>query len=62
MFMPSSQQLELKGNATLQQAGSTIKSEQILYDVDARQVRADGKQDRVRMEFDVVNTPITKEP
>lgn len=62
VFMPSSQQLELRGNATLQQGGSTIESEQILYDVDARQVRADGKQDRVRMEFDVVTTPATEEP
>ena len=58
IFAPGSKQLTLNGNASLQQGGNTIRSEQILYDVAARQIRADGKQDRVRMEFDVQEKPV----
>ncbi len=57
VFNPSSKQLELTGSATLQQGGNTISSELIRYDVAARQIRADGKQDRVRMEFNVTEQP-----
>ena len=60
VFAPGSKQLELTGNATLQQGDNIIRSEQILYDVSARQIRAEGKQDRVRMEFGVIdNSPAT---
>ena len=43
----------------LQQGGNTIRSELIRYDVAARQIRAEGMQDRVRMEFNVTEQPAT---
>ena len=59
VFNPSTKQLELTGSATLQQGGNTIRSELIRYDVAARQIRAEGVQDRVRMEFNVTEQPAT---
>ena len=59
VFNPSTKQLELTGSATLQQGGNTIRSELIRYDVAARQIRAEGMQDRVRMEFNVTEQPAT---
>ena len=58
VFNPSTQQLELTGSATLQQGGNTIRSELIRYDVAARQIRAEGMQDRVRMEFNVTESSL----
>ena len=56
IFAPTANQLRLLGNATLQQSGNIIRSDAIIYDLNAQQIRADGDSERVRMEFEISNT------
>ena len=56
IFAPTANQLQLLGNATLQQRGNIIRSDAIIYDLPAQQIRADGDKERVRMEFEISDT------
>ena len=56
IFAPTANQLQLLGNATLQQRGNIIRSDAIIYDLTAQQIRADGDKERVRMEFEISDT------
>ena len=56
IFAPTANQLQLLGNATLQQSGNIIRSDAIIYDLNAQQIRADGDNERVRMEFEISDT------
>ena len=56
IFAPAANQLQLLGNATLQQSGNIIRSDEIIYDLNAQQIRADGASERVRMEFEISDT------
>ena len=53
IFAPAANQLQLLGDATLQQGGNVIHSNEITYDLDAQQIRAEGRNERVRMEFEI---------
>ena len=53
VFAPATRQLQLLGNATLRQGGNIIRSNEIIYNVDAQQIRASGDSERVRMEFEI---------
>ena len=53
VFAPATSQLQLLGNATLRQGGNIIRSNEIIYNVEAQQIRASGDSDRVRMEFEI---------
>ena len=53
VFAPATRQLQLLGNATLRQGGNIIRSKEIIYNVDAQQIRASGDSKRVRMEFEI---------
>jgi lipopolysaccharide transport protein LptA len=53
IFAPAANQLQLLGDATLQQGGNVIRSSEITYDLDAQQIRAEGHSERVRMEFEI---------
>ena len=56
IFAPTANQLQLLGNATPQQSGNIIRSDAIIYDLNAQQIRADGDNERVRMEFEISDT------
>ncbi len=55
LFAPASNQLQLLGNAVLQQGSNVIRSDEIIYNVNAKEISAKGDSKRVRMEFELAD-------